>query len=75
MMISESLKYYLEMVCMIALTARIDQNIIYEEYDKCFQVLLKHPVHQVHKIYKGIGKTKGHNQKLKVTLPSMKSYF
>ena len=37
-----------EMVYMIALSAGIDQNIIYEDYDEHVQVLLEHTVHQVY---------------------------
>ncbi|PHT68419.1 hypothetical protein T459_27906 [Capsicum annuum] len=72
LMISESLKYDFEMVCMIILTARIDQNIIYEDYDEHVQVLLEHLVHQVHESGWGISKTEGHDQKLEVTISSMK---
>ena len=57
-MISESLKHYSEIVCMIVLTAGIDQNIIYENYDEHFQVLLEHTIHQVHESSWGIGETK-----------------
>ena len=57
-MISESLKYCSEMVCMITLTAGIDQNIIYEDYDEHVQVLLEHKVHQVYESNWGVGKTK-----------------
>ena len=46
-MISKSLEYYSEMVCIIMLSAGIDQNIIYEDYDEHVQVLLEHMVHQV----------------------------
>ncbi|PHT48353.1 hypothetical protein CQW23_12561 [Capsicum baccatum] len=48
-MISDSLQYYFEMVCMIMLTAEVDNNVIYEDYEKHVQVLLEHMVHQVHK--------------------------
>ncbi|PHT37906.1 hypothetical protein CQW23_21479 [Capsicum baccatum] len=61
-----------EMVCMIMLSAEIDQNIIYEYYDEHVQVLLELPVLQVHESGWGISKTKGHDQKHKVTIPSMK---
>ena len=57
-MISESLKYYFEMVCIITLTVGIDQNIIYEDYDEHVQVLLEHLIHQVHEGCWRIGKTK-----------------
>ena len=60
-MISKSLEYYFEMVCMIALSVGIDQNIIYKDYDNHVQVLLEHTVHQVHESCWGISKTKGHN--------------
>ena len=57
-MISKSLKYYYEMVCMIIFTTGIDQNIIYEDYDEHVKVLLEHTVHQVYESFWGIGKTK-----------------
>ena len=60
-MISESLKYYSEMVCMIMLSTEIDQNIIYKDYDEHVQVLLEHTINHVHEIYWGIGKMKAHD--------------
>ena len=60
-MISESLEYYSEMVYKIELSAEIDKNIIYEDYDKYVKVLLEHTVHQIHKSCRGIGKTKWYN--------------
>ncbi|PHT66273.1 hypothetical protein T459_30698 [Capsicum annuum] len=53
-MTSESLKYYFEFVCMIALSVGIDQNIIYEDYDEHVQVLFEHTVHQVYESSWGI---------------------
>ena len=47
-MISESLKHYSEMVCMIMVTTGIDQNIIYEDYDEHIKEIFEHTVHQVH---------------------------
>ena len=44
---------------MITLYVRIDQDIIYEDYDEYVQVLLQHSVHQVHERCWGIGKAKG----------------
>ena len=55
-MISKSLKYNSEMVCMIVFTTRVNKNVIYEEYDEHVQVLLEQMVHQVHESFWGIGK-------------------
>ena len=57
-MVSESLQYYSEMVCMLMFTAAVNKDIIYENYDKHVQVLLEHMVHQVHESGWDIGKTK-----------------
>ena len=60
-MISKSLKYDSEMVCIIMFTVGINKDVIYEDYDEHVQVLLEHIVHQVHKGCWGIVKTKGHD--------------
>ena len=60
-MISESLQYYYKMVCMITLIAKVNKDVIYEDYDEHVQVLLEHMIHQVHESCWGIGKTKGYN--------------
>ena len=60
-MISKGLKYNSEMVFMITLIVEIDQNIIYEDYDKHVQVLLEHMVYQVDESCWGICETKGHD--------------
>ncbi|PHT99314.1 hypothetical protein BC332_31753 [Capsicum chinense] len=54
LMIYESLKYNSKMVCMITITTGINQNIIYEDYNKLIQVLLEHTVYQVYKSCWGI---------------------
>ncbi|PHT38313.1 hypothetical protein CQW23_21886 [Capsicum baccatum] len=74
-MILESLKYNSEMVNMITLTAEIDKDVIYEDYDEHVQVLLEHTIHQVHECCWGIVKTKERDQEFKVNIPSTGSYF
>ncbi|PHT32059.1 hypothetical protein CQW23_28396 [Capsicum baccatum] len=74
-MISKSLKYYSEMVCMILRTAGIEQKIIYEDYVEHVQVLFEHVVHQVYENFWDIGKTKRYDLEFKVTIPSMESCF
>ncbi|PHU07623.1 hypothetical protein BC332_24112 [Capsicum chinense] len=57
------------------LTAGVDKNVIYEDYDEHVQVLLEHTVHQVHEGCRGIGKTKEHDYEIKVNIPSFEGYF
>ena len=64
-MISESLKYCSEMVCMISLSARIDQNIIYEDYDEHVQVLLEHRLIKSMKATGVLARPKDINKNLK----------
>ncbi|KAK4729654.1 hypothetical protein R3W88_022642 [Solanum pinnatisectum] len=63
------------MINMLILTSRIDQDIIYEHNYKHIKVLSKHPIHQVHKCHRGISQTKGHHQKLTMTISRSKSRF
>ncbi|PHT48615.1 hypothetical protein CQW23_12823 [Capsicum baccatum] len=74
-MISESLEYNSEMVCMIMLTAGIDQNIIYEYYDEYVQVLLEHAVHQVHERCWGIAGSEVYLREITGTLKLVKQFI
>ena len=57
-MVSDSLQYYSEVVCMIVSITEVDKNIINEDYNQHVQVLLEHSVHQVHEGCWGICETK-----------------
>jgi hypothetical protein len=61
-MITESLKYNAEMLFMLFLTLRKDQDVINEDNDKLVQLFYKNRVHQLHEVSGGIGQSKRHHQ-------------
>jgi hypothetical protein len=61
LMITQSLKYNVEMLSMLFLTFRKDQDVINEDHDKLVQLLHKNRVHQVHEVSGGIGQSKRHH--------------
>jgi hypothetical protein len=58
LMIMQSLKHNVEMLFMLFLTVRKDQDVINEDHDKLVQLFHKNRVHQAHKMSGGIGQTK-----------------
>jgi hypothetical protein len=62
LMITQSLKYNAEMLFMLFLTLRKDQDVIIEEHDKLVQLFHKNRVHQVQEVSRGVGQTKRHHQ-------------
>jgi hypothetical protein len=64
LMITQSLKHNVEMFFMLFLTLRKYQGVINENHVKLVQLFHESRVHQVHKVSRGIGQTKGHYQML-----------
>jgi hypothetical protein len=62
LMITQLLKHNVEMLLMLFLTLRKDQDIINEDHDKLVQLFHENRVHQVHEVSRGVGQTKGHHQ-------------
>jgi hypothetical protein len=61
-MIMQSLKYNAEMLLMLFLTLRKDQDVVNEDHDKLVQLFHENRVHQLHEVSGGIGQTKRHHQ-------------
>jgi hypothetical protein len=61
-MITQSLKYNAEMLLMLFLTLRKDQDVVNEDHDKLVQLFHENRVHQLHEVSGGIGQTKRHHQ-------------
>jgi hypothetical protein len=61
-MITQSLKHNAEMLFMLFLTFRKDQDVVYEDHDKLVQLFHENSVHQVHEVSGGVGQTKRHHQ-------------
>jgi hypothetical protein len=61
-MITQSLKYNVEMLFMLFPTLRKDQDVINEDHDKLVQLFHENQVHQVHEVSGGVGQTKRHHQ-------------
>jgi hypothetical protein len=61
LMITQSLKHNVEMLFMLFLTLRKDQDVINEDHDKLVQLFHENHVHQVHEVSGGVGQTKGHH--------------
>jgi hypothetical protein len=57
-MITQLLKHNAEMLIMLFLTLRKDQDVVNEDYDKLIQLFHKNRVHQVHEVSGGVGQTK-----------------
>jgi hypothetical protein len=68
LMITQSLKHNAEMLFVLFLTFRKDQDVINEDHDKLVQLFHENRVHQVHEVSGGIGQTKRHHQILKKTV-------
>jgi hypothetical protein len=68
LMIRQSLKHNVEMLFMLFLTLRKDQDVINEDHDKLVQLFHENRVHQVHEVSGGVGQTKGHYQILIKTI-------
>jgi hypothetical protein len=62
LMITQSLKHNVEMLFMLILTFRKDQDVIYEYHDKHVQLFHENRVHQVHEVSRGVHQTKKHHQ-------------
>jgi hypothetical protein len=60
-MITQSLKYNVEMLFMLFPTLRKDQDVINENHDKLVQLFHENQV-QVHEVSGGVGQTKRHHQ-------------
>ena len=58
-MIFEGLKDDSEVIGIIFLTLRINQNVINEDYNKQIQKLKEHPIHKVHEGCRSISQSKG----------------
>jgi hypothetical protein len=67
-MITQSPKYNAEMLFMLFLTLRKDQDVINEDHDKLVQLFHENRVHQVHEVSGGIGQSKTHHQILARTV-------
>jgi hypothetical protein len=62
LMITQSLKYNVEMLFMHFPTLKKDQDVINEDHNKLVQLFHENRVHQVHEISGGVGQTKRHHQ-------------
>jgi hypothetical protein len=62
LMITQSLKHNAEMLFMLFLTLRKDQDVINENHDKLIQLFHENWVHQVHEVSERVGQTKRHYQ-------------
>jgi hypothetical protein len=51
----KSLKHNAEMLFMLFLVLRIDQDVVNEDHDKLVQLCHEYRVHQVHEVGMGIG--------------------
>jgi hypothetical protein len=75
LMITQSLKHNAEMLFMMFLTLRKDQDVINEDHDKLVQLFHKNRVHQVYKVSGGVSQPKGHHQILIETVSGGESSF
>jgi hypothetical protein len=62
LMITQSLKQNAEMLFMLFLTFRKDQDVINEDHNKLVQIFHENRVQQVHEVSGGISQTKRHHQ-------------
>jgi hypothetical protein len=62
LMITQSLKYNAEMLFMLFLTLRKDQDVVDEDHDKLVQLFHENRVHPLHEVSGGVGQTKRHHQ-------------
>ena len=54
---------------------RVNQNIIYKDYNESVQVRSKYSIHRHYKHSRSIGQTKRHHQKFIMSIPCPKSCF
>jgi hypothetical protein len=62
LMITQSLKHNAEMLFMLFLTCRKDQDVVDEDHEKLVQLFHENRVDQVHEVSGGVGQTKRHHQ-------------
>jgi hypothetical protein len=74
-MITQSLKHNVEMLFMLFLTLRKDQDVINEDHNKLVQFFHENRVHQVDEVSGGVGQTKRYHQRLIKTILSEKAVF
>ncbi|KAK4729652.1 hypothetical protein R3W88_022640 [Solanum pinnatisectum] len=75
LLVLRNLQHNPQMVHMLILTSRIDQNIINKHNYKHIKVLSKHPIHQVCECHRSFSQPKRHYQKLIMTISSSKSHL
>jgi hypothetical protein len=68
LMITQPLKHNVEMIFMLFLTLRKDQDVVNEDHNKLVQLFHENRVHQVHEVSGGVGQTKRHHQILVETV-------
>jgi hypothetical protein len=61
LMIMQLRKHTAEMLFMLFLTLRKDQDVVNEDHDKLVHLFHENRVHQVHEVSGGIGQAKRHN--------------
>jgi hypothetical protein len=71
--ISQTLKDNSEVVGVIFLTLRIDENLIDKDHDKFIELSHEHGVHEVHEVGGSISESERHNQELVKTITSGKA--
>jgi hypothetical protein len=64
-----------EMIGVIVLALRIDENIIDKDHDKFIELRHEHGVHEVHEVGRSISESEKHDQELVKTITSGKSGF
>jgi hypothetical protein len=62
LMITQLRKHTAEMLFMLFLTLKKDQDVINENHDKLVYLFHENRVHQVHEVSGGVGPVKRHNQ-------------
>ena len=74
-MLPELSQHFLEVISMVMWVGRIDEDIVQENQDEFVQVLTKEIVHHVHKLGRGVGDAKWHDQKFIEPPLCLKRYF
>ena len=74
-MLSELSKYLSEVISMVLWVSKINEDIIEENQDEFVQVLTKEIVHHLHKLGRGVGYTKRHDQEFIESPPRLKCSF
>jgi hypothetical protein len=62
LIITQLWKHNVEMLFMLSLTLRKDQDVVNEDHDKLVHLFQENQVHQVHEVSGGVGQTKRHHQ-------------